>query len=140
MTLTFILQATAAAIDSVSKARIAQNSQRFIEIDPWGIGMTFIGMAVVFLSLLLLYLMLFNISKGLNLQLKRTLMKSGIKSAETIIRIEPSAEVNVAIATAMHLYYSELHDIESKVLTINKVARAYSPWSSKIYGIRQFSR
>ncbi len=43
-----------------------------------------------------------------------------------------------AIALALYRYRNDLHDIESSVITINKVARAYSPWSSKIYGLRQF--
>lgn len=140
MTITLIVQSSAAAIDSVSKAKIAQNSQRFSEIDPWGIGMTFVGMAVVFLSLLLLYILFFNISKFLNVRIKKSLRKRGKEDVETTIPVETSAEVNVAIATAIHLYFSELHDNESTLLTINKVARSYSPWSSKIYGIRQFSR
>lgn len=140
MTITLIVQSSAAAIDSVSKAKIAQNSQRFSEIDPWGIGMTFVGMAVVFLSLLLLYILFFNISKFLNVRIKKSLKKRGKKDVETTIPVETSAEVNVAIATAIHLYFSELHDNESTLLTINKVARSYSPWSSKIYGTRQFSR
>jgi len=140
MTLTVIVQASAAAIDSVSKAKIAQNSERFNEIDPWGIGMTFVGMAVVFLALLLLYLLFFNISKILNARLRNSLKKSGKELSDAAASAEPNAEVNAAIATALHLYFSELHDNESTVLTINKVARAYSPWSSKIYGIKQFSR
>ncbi|MFA7228521.1 MAG: OadG family protein [Melioribacteraceae bacterium] len=140
MTLTFIFQASAAAIDSVSKAKIELNAQKFTEIDPWGVGITFIGMTVVFMSLLILYLFFFNISKGLNARLNRKLKKSGAETAEAKIPAEASAEVNAAIATAIHLYLSELHDNESAILTINKVARTYSPWSSKIYGIRQFSR
>ena len=140
MTLTFIFQASAAAIDSVSKAKIELNAQKFTEIDPWGVGITFIGMTVVFMSLLILYLFFFNISKGLNARLNRKLKKSGAEAAEAKIPAEASAEVNAAIATAIHLYLSELHDNESAILTINKVARTYSPWSSKIYGIRQFSR
>lgn len=140
MTLTFILQATAAGIDAATKAKIEQNAQRFQQIDPWGVGMTFIGMAVVFLSLLLLYLMFFNISKGLNARLKRSLKKVEAESGVTKVHVETSAEVNVAIATAVHLYFSEIHDNESTILTINKVARTYSPWSSKIYGLRQFPR
>ncbi|HAH59495.1 MAG TPA: phage tail protein, partial [Bacteroidales bacterium] len=34
----------------------------------------------------------------------------------------------------------ELHDHEDAVLTIKKVARTYSPWSSKIYGLRNLSK
>ena len=32
------------------------------------------------------------------------------------------------------------HDRENTILTINKVRRAYSPWSSKIYNLRELPR
>jgi hypothetical protein len=51
-----------------------------------------------------------------------------------------SGEVNAAIAAAIHLYRSEMHDYENTVLTISKVSRTYSPWSSKIYGLRNTPR
>jgi hypothetical protein len=40
---------------------------------------------------------------------------------------------------AFHLYESEnaTHDYENTILTINKTARTYSPWSSKIYTLRE---
>jgi len=38
------------------------------------------------------------------------------------------------------LYHSQIHDMESFKLTINKVSRNYTPWSSKIYGLRQYSK
>jgi glutaconyl-CoA/methylmalonyl-CoA decarboxylase subunit delta len=41
----------------------------------------------------------------------------------------------VAIAMALHLYYGEVHDDESNVITIKRIERRYSPWSSKIYGV-----
>ncbi|MCL2502045.1 MAG: hypothetical protein FWE99_02825 [Bacteroidales bacterium] len=43
-----------------------------------------------------------------------------------------------AIAAAIHLYGEELHDVENAVLTINKVSRTYSPWSSKIHGLNTY--
>jgi len=46
-----------------------------------------------------------------------------------------SANYSAAIALALHLYYSDVHDEESHVITIKTVERRYSPWSSKIYGI-----
>ena len=46
----------------------------------------------------------------------------------------PSADV-VAIAMALHMFYDEVHDDESNVITIKRIERRYSPWSSKIYGI-----
>jgi Na+-transporting methylmalonyl-CoA/oxaloacetate decarboxylase gamma subunit len=46
-----------------------------------------------------------------------------------------TGEENAAIAAALYLFFSELHDEEKYVMTIRKVSKTYSPWSSKIYGI-----
>jgi hypothetical protein len=46
----------------------------------------------------------------------------------------PSGDI-VAIAMALHMYYDEVHDTESNVITIKRIERRYSPWSSKIYGV-----
>ena len=52
-----------------------------------------------------------------------------------------SGEATAAIAMAMHLYLDEIHDKESGVLTIKRISKNYSPWSSKIYAVRnQFNR
>lgn len=48
-----------------------------------------------------------------------------------------SQEEIAAIATAMKIYRSALHDRESEVLTILSIKRAYSPWNSKIHGLTQ---
>ena len=45
--------------------------------------------------------------------------------------------VTAAISLAIHLYFNELHDEESNIVTIKKVRKAYSPWSSKIYSVNQ---
>ena len=50
---------------------------------------------------------------------------------------DDSGEVLAAIGLAMHEFQDESHDIENTVLTIHRVARSYSPWSSKLYGLRQ---
>jgi Na+-transporting methylmalonyl-CoA/oxaloacetate decarboxylase gamma subunit len=135
--LTFIQNAAA---DSLAKTKIVQNSQKFTEIDPWGVGMAFVGMSVVFLSLLLLYILFYNISKALVYRKNRALKKSGKEETSILKEEELTGEVNAAIGLALHLYFSEMHDNESTVLTINRVARTYSPWSSKIYGLRQTPR
>ena len=46
-------------------------------------------------------------------------------------------EIAAAIITALKLYKSNLHDQESEMLTINRITRVYSPWSSKIHGLTQ---
>lgn len=127
-----------AANDS-SKAVIKHNSELFLKLDPFGIGMTVIGYVVVFIALLLLYIIFFNLTKILQINVKKLLRREG-KVIEIKEDLSISGEVNAAIAMALHLYYSEMHDKEDTVLTINQTSRTYSPWSSKIYGLRQFSR
>ncbi len=51
--------------------KIAENSDKFSQMDPSGIGMTLIGMAVVFSSLIILYLLFLNIGKLLNKLLEK---------------------------------------------------------------------
>lgn len=51
-----------------------------------------------------------------------------------------SADETAAIATALCLYFDEEHDEESNVMTIKTMARRYSPWSSKIYGINNLHK
>lgn len=55
-----------------------------------------------------------------------------------------NAEINeeaiAAIALAIHMYKNELHDQESFRITLKKVSKIYSPWSSKIYTLRQNPR
>jgi hypothetical protein len=52
-------------------------------------------------------------------------------------QIDVPDEEAAAIALAIHLFNSELHDQESMTITLQKVSRIYSPWSSKIYTLRQ---
>jgi hypothetical protein len=47
-----------------------------------------------------------------------------------------SDEVFAAIALALS-GTTEMHDLESNVLTIQSVKSNYSPWSSKIYTLRE---
>lgn len=127
------------AATDTSAVTIDRNSDLFLKIDPWGIGMTVIGYVVVFVALLFLYIIFSNLTKVLNINVKRFLKKSKIEIPKKE-NVEISGEVNAAIAMAIYLYYTEIHDKENTVLTIDKVSRNYSPWSSKIYGLRQHPR
>lgn len=49
-------------------------------------------------------------------------------------------EEAAAIALAISMYKSQMHDMESLTITLQKVSRIYSPWSSKIYTLRQNPR
>lgn len=138
MFLTEILQIAQTIADS-SIVKVHRNSELFMEIDPYGIGMTVIGYAIVFLALLLLYIVFYNLTKLLTGNIRRILRKEG-KVIDEKQSLEMSGEVNAAIAAALYMYYNELHDQENTVLTISRISRAYSPWSSKIYSLRQYPR
>ena len=114
------------------------SSTQFKKYDPWGIGMAVIAMSIVFLSLFVLYL--FFQQLGLRFQgnrKKKALIKEGKLEEALKMTDANTGDVYAAIAMALYMYTSEMHDIEEAVLTINKVSRTYSPWSSKIYGLRQ---
>ncbi|MCS7052210.1 MAG: OadG family protein [Ignavibacterium sp.] len=134
----FLAQVSIMTSDSTS-ILVHRNSDLFMKIDPYGIGMTVIGYSVVFIALLLLYVIFYNLSKVLALNIKRILRKEG-KSEEANKVEEISGEVNAAIAYAIYLYFNELHDKENPVITISRISKAYSPWSSKIYSLRKYPR
>ena len=46
-------------------------------------------------------------------------------------------EIVAAISLALSLHLQDIHDYEKTVITMQKVMRPYSPWSSKIYGLRE---
>jgi hypothetical protein len=105
-----------------------------------GIVISVVGYVVVFMALLLLYIAFSNITRLLVLRQKMRLKLSGEKKQLTRDELSLSGEINAAIGMALYLHFSEIHDFESTVLTIKKVQKAYSPWSSKIYGLRENPR
>lgn len=117
-------------------AETVSPGQRFAESDPIGIGMAMVAMSVVFTALILLYLFfrqigLYNVKKQ-----KRKIEEQAAKEGKVIVHEEISGEVFAAISAALYMYETEQHDYESTILTINRAAKNYSPWSSKIYGLR----
>ena len=65
----------------------------------------------------------------------RKLKKQTAHETAKPLKAVMTGEENAAIAAALYLYFSELHDQEKYVMTIKKVSRTYSPWSSKFYNI-----
>lgn len=119
-----------------------QNSkiQMFAERDENGFGMTIMAMCIVFSALLLLCLCFYGIGKiGGAISKMRKFRSHGIskeEAKESAIATHDTGEEIAAIAMALYEHLNA-HDSENTVLTINKVKRAYSPWSSKIYGLRE---
>lgn len=114
----------------------------FAEHDPHGFAMAVMAMCIVFTALLVLSICFYIISRiGVSVSRKR---KAKALAGEEIEsddhhREQDSGEVIAAIAAAL-VEHLDAHDRENTVLTINKVRRAYSPWSSKIYGLREIPR
>jgi glutaconyl-CoA/methylmalonyl-CoA decarboxylase subunit delta len=65
---------------------------------------------------------------------------NGLKAAIPTNQKEVNDDVYAAIAMALYLHFNEIHDEESNVITIQRISKAYSPWSSKIYNMRNFRK
>ena len=115
--------------------------ENFKKHDADGFGMAVIAMSVVFIGLILLYVS-FKIVGNIAVKLgKRNAMKAigitdNVEAKEKNLGSH-SGEEAAAIAMALHEFMNDAHDVEDMILTINKVKRTYSPWSSKIYTLRQ---
>ncbi|MCK9280646.1 MAG: OadG family protein [Melioribacteraceae bacterium] len=110
-----------------------------------GIGMTLTGMGVVFSSLILLYILFSNMRRVINFRFrfgkKENQADSDSAKAKQLEKEEAmTGEINAAIAAALFFLSQEMHDTENTVLTIKRASKTYSPWSSKLYGIRQNPR
>lgn len=117
-------------------------SDLFAKEDPLGIAMAVTAMSVVFLALFALFfvfkrlgIFLVSLANKKELAAKGATTSSVKKSEIEMMKDEINGEVITAIAIAVKQYENDLHDIESEIVTINRVARSYSPWSSKIYGV-----
>ncbi len=109
------------------------------ESDPWGVIMTMTSMLVVFVGLLLLYLIFRAIGNTAKRISNKRVASTGTLSA---VRSESllTGEVLAAISAAIYELNQDVHDVESTILTISEVKRKYSPWSSKLYTLRQDPR
>jgi len=103
----------------------------------FGITVTLVGFSIVFFSLALLVMVFNRLPKLINMNWKRFFSRDKNKNVPEIEDYNIEGNVTAAISLALHLYFNELHDEESNIVTIKKVRKAYSPWSSKIYSVNQ---
>ncbi len=108
------------------------------ELAPLTWTIVIVGMGIVFIALLLVYLFFrYLLTYILNFRFRSFARKKGIDPAEMhTAKTIQSGEVNAAIAMALYSYFNELHDVESGVITIRRVSKNYSPWSSKLYNMK----
>jgi len=95
-----------------------------------GIMISIVGVIIVFVSLTIISLLI-RLLKTVAAPRK----KKEIEAEDLPVRNGVSGEVVAAIATALQHHLFELHDDERTIITIKKVSRPYSPWSSKLYGM-----
>ncbi len=107
-------------------------------LDSLSLTIVVVGIGVALLSLLILYWFFkYLITSVRNLTHKTFARKKETAPAEVqAAKTVQSGEVNAAIAMAIYEYFNELHDVESGVVTIKRVSRHYSPWSSKLYNMK----
>ena len=107
--------------------------------DSWGGAITIIAMCIVIGALIVLSLLFLGFGK-----ISQSLMSSAKKKAkkaaahvdhEDHLDLD-SGEVIAAIAMALSEHFAEGHDVEDTILTIRRLQKAYSPWNSKIYNLR----
>ncbi len=137
-------------LETGAENEVAEAAKTFAEHDPHGFIMAMLGMGIVFTILILIYIIFSNTPKlftpAFRQKLKDLFRKKQkeipieLKEETVAEEADLTGEVNAAIAAAIHLYRSELHDFEDTVLTMKKVSRTYSPWSSKIYGLRNLNQ
>ena len=110
----------------------------------WGdmLLMAGIGFALVFVVLVLLIYIMKGMGWAFTRQKKAEKVAKAAAAGVTLSEDDhheaiTDQEIAAAIITALKLYKSNLHDQESEMLTIHRITRAYSPWSSKIHGLTQ---
>lgn len=112
---------------------IIERNLSFMEDE--GLLITVVGMGVVFSALILLFLLFKFLLPVINGSMRRK--KDAVAEPHpgkfAALSQDLTGEVASAISAALHLYFEEMHDEESGVLTIEKTVKSYSPWSSKIY-------
>ena len=104
-----------------------------------GLTIALTGYSIVFAALVVLFYVFNNLSKFMVYRTKKHLAKTGKLKNLKDDEISVTGETLAAISMALYLH-TQLHDDESGILTIKKVSRNYSPWSSKIYGLRNFNK
>lgn len=107
----------------------------------WGYALlvTGIGMGTVFLLLVIL-IWIINLQTKITDRLEdQVKAEPSVTASAVTTDTHPTPHEQAAIAMAMHLYFDS-HDEEPHVITIQEVERRYSPWSSKIYSMRNLTK
>lgn len=117
-----------------------EKSKNAAENDSMGIAVTIVAMAIVLIALIilsLLFLLFGKVSSSVLTSKKRAAHGIAEDSKNPEHNEPDSAEAIAAISLALAEHFGQGHDIEDTILTIKSMKKAYSPWNSKIYNIRE---
>ena len=100
------------------------------------------GFCIVITALVVLFLIFTGFSKLVNHDFKKPKKAANVTTTpntSTAAGWKVDEDLAVVIGLALALS-KDVHDEESGLVTIKRVERRYSPWSSKIYGLNGLIR
>ena len=117
----------------------AEKNQNAAENDGWGGAITIIAMCIVIsaLAVLSILFMIFGkVSEAILTSKKKKAKAAADHPHDENNKELAPGEVIAAISIALNEYFGGGHDVEDTILTIRRMQKAYSPWNSKIYNLR----
>lgn len=110
-----------------------------LQVKGWIVTLS--GFLIVITALVILFFIFTGVSKAINANWKKA-PKEESKKVEKVTKgtaIDANDNIIAAIGLALSLSM-EVHDNEPDEITITRIQRRYSPWSSKIYGLNGLSK
>lgn len=110
-----------------------------LQVKGWIVTLS--GFLIVITALVVLFFIFTGVSKLINTNWK----KSSKKESQKVERVskgtalDANDDIIAAIGLALSLSM-EVHDHEPDEITITRIQRRYSPWSSKIYGLNGLNK
>lgn len=109
--------------------------------DSWGGAITIVAMIIVVSALAILSLLFLGFGKiSASLIAHKSRKTKGISKEQAAAAGHDdlaSGEAIAAIGMALAEHFGDQHDMEDTIITIRRLKKAYSPWNSKIYNLRQ---
>lgn len=110
-----------------------------LQVKGWIVTLS--GFLIVITALVILFFIFTGVSKAINANWKKA-SKDESKKVEKVAKgtaVDANGDIIAAIGLALSLSM-EVHDNEPDEITITRIQRRYSPWSSKIYGLNGLSK
>lgn len=110
-----------------------------LQVKGWIVTLS--GFLIVITALVILFFIFTGVSKAINANWKKA-SKDESKKVEKVTKgtaVDANGDIIAAIGLALSLSM-EVHDNEPDEITITRIQRRYSPWSSKIYGLNGLNK